>query len=153
MNDATLTVRQRPIVATIAVVTAGDAVLLVRRANPPDAGCWGFPGGKIEHGETVWEAAVRELEEETGVHAEALNTFTAVDAIDRDAAGALRHHHVLIAVLCRYQSGTPTARSDALEARWFTLSEFDEAAVTTSFRVAEVAREALAEYRRRLAMT
>lgn len=139
---------QLPIVATIAVVTDGDAVLLVRRANPPDAGCWGFPGGKIEHGETVWQAAVRELEEETGVHAEAIKTFTAVDAFDRDAAGILRNHHVLIAVLCRYQSGIPTGQSDALEARWFALPELDEAALATSFRVTDVAREAAAEWRR-----
>ncbi len=40
--------------------------MLVRRANPPDAGLWGFPGGKIEFGETVKDAAMRELREETG---------------------------------------------------------------------------------------
>ena len=139
--------RQLPVVATIAVVTTGDAVLLVRRANPPDAGLWGFPGGKIEHGETVWQAAERELQEETGVRGEALKTFTAVDALDLDEAGNLRNHHVLVAVLCRHLSGTPVAASDALEARWLTLAELDEAALSASFRVTEVARQALVEYR------
>lgn len=145
--------RQRPIVATIAVVTAGDAVLLVRRANPPDAGLWGFPGGKIEHGETVWQAAVRELYEETGVRGEALKTFTAVDAFDRDSAGALRNHHVLVAVLCRHLSGTPAAASDALEARWLTLTELDAAPLSASFRVLDVARQAIAEHTHRGANT
>ncbi|MFX6119029.1 NUDIX domain-containing protein, partial [Acinetobacter baumannii] len=58
---------ERPIPATIAVVLRDDRVLLVRRANPPDAGRWGFPGGKIERGETIAEAAIRELMEETAV--------------------------------------------------------------------------------------
>lgn len=139
---------QHPVVATIAVVTAGESVLLVRRANPPDAGLWGFPGGKIEHGETVCQAAVRELHEETGVHGEALKAFTAVDALDRDSAGALRNHHVLVAVLCRYLSGVPSAASDALEARWFHVDEVDDASLATSFRVADVARQAVVEHRR-----
>ncbi|MEN7538812.1 NUDIX domain-containing protein, partial [Aurantiacibacter flavus] len=56
---------QRPIAATIAVVLREGQVLLVRRANPPDAGRWGFPGGKIETGETIEQAAIRELYEET----------------------------------------------------------------------------------------
>lgn len=140
--------KQRPIVATLAVVTAGEAVLLVRRANPPDVGLWGFPGGKIEHGETVWQASVRELHEETGVRGEALKTFTAVDALDRDSAGALRHHHVLVAVLCRYLSGTPTAASDALDARWFPVDEVEDASLATSFRVADVTRQAVIEHQR-----
>lgn len=51
----------RPIAATIAVVIRDAQGLLVRRANPPDAGLWGFPGGKIDRGETIDAAAVRGL--------------------------------------------------------------------------------------------
>ncbi len=57
----------RPIVATIGVLFKDEKVLLVRRANPPDVGRWGFPGGKIEHGEAIKDAAVRELYEETSI--------------------------------------------------------------------------------------
>ena len=54
-----------PVAAAIGVVLRDDQVLLVRRANQPDAGKWGFPGGKIEPGEPVQAAAAREVVEET----------------------------------------------------------------------------------------
>ena len=50
----------RPVVAVLAVVVQAGRILLVRRANPPDAGLWGFPGGKVEFGETIADAALRE---------------------------------------------------------------------------------------------
>ncbi|MCQ9157218.1 NUDIX hydrolase [Acidomonas methanolica] len=132
----------RPVAATIAAVFHEGRILLVRRANPPDAGRWGFPGGKIEPGETIENAAVRELLEETGVHAEALRVFTAVDAFDYDEHGRLRQHFILIAVLCRWASGQPIAGDDALEARWFPRHELDEAGLALSLDVVNIAREA-----------
>lgn len=137
----------RPVVATIAVVFLESKVLLVRRANPPDAGRWGFPGGKIERGETIEQAAVRELLEETRVRGEARRVFTAVDVFDRDESGCLRQHFVLVAVLCRWLSGEPVAGDDALEARWFDLGELDDPGMALSLDVAAVARHgaALAE--------
>ena len=132
----------RPVVATIAAVFREGRVLLVRRANPPDAGRWGYPGGKIEGGETIEQAAVRELLEETEVRGEAHRVFTAVDAFDRDESGCLRQHFVLVAVLCRWVSGKPVAGDDALEARWFDLGELDDPAMALSLDVADVARHA-----------
>lgn len=131
-----------PVPATIAAVIRDGRVLLVRRANPPDAGLWGFPGGKIERGETIEEAAVRELREETGICAEAGPVFTAVDAMDRGAEGELHAHYVLIAVLCRWTSGEPLAGDDALEAAWHDLDDLDHAGLAMSFGVADVARQA-----------
>lgn len=136
--------QMRPVVATIAAVVHGGRVLLVRRANPPDVGRWGFPGGKIESGETIEQGAVRELAEETGVRGEARQVFTAVDAFDRDGAGVLRQHFVLVAVLCRWFSGEPVAGDDALEARWFALDAVDEAKLALSLDVVTVARKAAA---------
>ena len=133
---------ERPIVATIAVVLREGRVLLVRRANPPDAGRWGFPGGKIETGETIEQAAIRELYEETEIRGEALQTFTAVDVFDHDEHGALRRHFVLVAVLCRWCSGEPMAGDDALEAEWFDLEELGSATLALSLDVDKVAREA-----------
>ncbi len=132
----------RPVAAVIAAVFREGRVLLVRRANPPDAGRWAFPGGKIDGGETIENAAVRELLEETGVVAEPHRVFTAVDVFDRDESGGLRRHFVLIAVLCKWQSGEPIADDDALEARWFKLDELDDANLALSLNVAEVARQA-----------
>jgi mutator protein MutT len=132
----------RPIAATIAAVFLDGRILLVRRANPPDAGRWGFPGGKIDAGETIENAAVRELREETGVHAAAHRVFTAVDVFDRGEDGRLRRHFILIAVLCKWQSGQPVAGDDALEAKWFALDELDESRLALSLDVARVARQA-----------
>jgi len=141
----------RPIAATIAAVFHDGRILLVRRANPPDAGRWGFPGGKIEAGETIDSAAVRELLEETGVRAEAHRVITAVDAFDRDDHGKLRRHFILIAVLCKWHSGEPVAGDDALEARWFALDELDESGLALSLDVARVARQAATVFAQELA--
>ncbi|CAO3426620.1 NUDIX hydrolase [Azospirillum endophyticum] len=132
----------RPTAAAIAAVFHDGKILLVRRANPPDVGRWGFPGGKIEVGEIIENAAVRELREETGIDAEALRVFTAVDAFDHDEQGRLRQHFILVAVLCKWRSGQPIAGDDALEAKWFGLGELDEAGLALSLDVAAVAREA-----------
>jgi 8-oxo-dGTP diphosphatase len=109
-----------PIAAALAVVLRGERMLLVRRSHRPDAGRWGFPGGKIEPGETVIAAALRELVEETGVAAEPVEVLTALDVIRRD--GAVLHHYVLIAVLCRWSGGEGAAASDAEELGWFDLA-------------------------------
>ncbi|MBM3604599.1 MAG: NUDIX domain-containing protein [Alphaproteobacteria bacterium] len=130
----------RPVVATIAAVFKQGQVLLVRRANPPDAGRWGFPGGQVDLGESLEEAAVRELAEETGIRATAERVFTAVDAFDHDESGVLRHHYVLVAVLCSWVSGKPTAGDDALEARWFPLDRLGTADLALSLDVEKVAR-------------
>lgn len=135
---------RRPIVATISAVIKDGAVLLVRRANAPDIGLWGFPGGKIDFGETIEVAAVRELLEETGIVAEAVSVFNAVDAFDIDKSSSVREHYVLIAVLCRWISGSPLAGDDALEAAWHNLAELGVADVGMSFGVADVAKQAAA---------
>jgi 8-oxo-dGTP diphosphatase len=133
----------RPIPATIAALVDDGRVLLVRRANPPDQGRWGYPGGRIELGETIMDAAVRELSEETGVVGQPLKIFSALDVVDRDAFGQLRHHFVLIAVLCRWSSGRPQAGDDALEVGWFTPEEIAEIGAAASFEVDRVARDAV----------
>jgi 8-oxo-dGTP diphosphatase len=112
-----------PVPAVIAVLVHEGQALLVRRANPPDAGLWGFPGGKIDYGETVKASALRELLEETGVRAEAQEILTTLDILVRSGDGALQQHYILIAVRCRWLSGLPLAGDDALEARWFPISD------------------------------
>lgn len=132
----------RPVSAILAVVIRDGQALLVRRANPPDAGLWGFPGGKIEFGETLLAAAERELREETGVQAQATHAFAALDVLADDAEGALEHHFVLVAVECRWLAGEPSAADDALEARWVDLDRIED--LPLSRDVAQVARQAAA---------
>ena len=90
---------ERPIVGVLAVVMRDDRALVVRRANPPMSGRWGFPGGVLELGETVAQGAMRELFEETGVTAEAAGPLTVIDTIDRDPDGRVRYHYTLVAVI------------------------------------------------------
>jgi len=135
---------QSPIPAVIAVVIHDDRTLLVRRANPPDAGLWGFPGGKIEFGETVRAAAIRELLEETGVQAEAQDVITTLDILVPDPSGALHQHYILIAVRCRWISGVPVAGDDALEAGWFPVADLEHGKLAMSADVDAIARRAQA---------
>jgi 8-oxo-dGTP diphosphatase len=132
-----------PVPAVIAVVVHDGKTLLVRRANPPDAGLWGFPGGRIERGETVKAAALRELAEETSVRGEALDVVTTLDILDRSEDGTLRHHYILIAVHCRWISGDPVAGDDALEARWFSIEDLDPRTLPMSVDVDMIARRTL----------
>lgn len=135
-------VSKRPIAAVIAVVIREGLVLLVKRANPPDAGLWGFPGGKIEFGEMLGDAAVRELMEETGIKATAGKVLTTVDAFDVGESRSVREHYILVAISCTWISGSPHAADDALEARWFCLSTLESSTLPMSSGVVELALQA-----------
>ena len=134
---------QAPVPAALAVLVRGRQVLLVRRANPPDQGLWGFPGGRIERGETVFAAAERELAEETGLVATAVRLLDALDLLDHAADGTLRHHFILLAVLCTLRSGRLCAADDALEAQWFDGDALRDGDDRLSRNVARLARAAL----------
>lgn len=131
-----------PIPAVIAVVIRDGKVLLVRRGQEPNKGRWGFPGGKIEIGEGITEAAIRELTEETGITAKAERVLTAFDVIIRNQKQQTHHHYILIPVLCTYLSGIAIAASDAAEARWFHIDELDENDPDLIERVLSISREA-----------
>lgn len=110
---------ESPRVGVLAMVWHRDRILLVHRRRAPQAGHWGFPGGHVEPGERLAEAAGRELYEETGVRASPESALPAIDLIDRAADGAIRHHFVLVPVRLRYQGGQPAASDDAIAAAWF----------------------------------
>ena len=113
----------RPIVGVLAVVLRDGRALVVQRANPPNAGKWGFPGGVLELGETVAEGAMRELLEETGIVAEAAGTLTVLDAIDRDDERRIRFHYTLVAVRGLWRSGEGVAGDDAGAVAWLSRDE------------------------------
>ena len=112
----------RPIVAVLAVVLRGEGpgtrALIVQRAQQPNAGRWGFPGGVLELGETVAEAAMRELFEETGITAKPAGILDVHDAITRDTEGRVQFHYLLIAVRGIWQSGEGEPNDDAAACAW-----------------------------------
>ncbi|HVJ51488.1 MAG TPA: NUDIX hydrolase [Aliidongia sp.] len=124
----------RPIVGILAVVRRGDRFLLVRRGRPPNQGRWGFPGGVQELGESIVEAALRELAEETSIAASAPGILTALDAIDRDEAGAVRYHYTLVAVALTWGAGEGEAGDDADALGWFGPDELDDLPVLPAVR-------------------
>lgn len=117
-------VRRRPQLGVSVALRRGGAFLLVRRAREPQAGFWTFPGGCVEYGETLREAARRELFEETAVVAEIGDQLGLYDLIGRAAPGLpASYHSVLIVFAGTYVSGEPRAGDDAAEAAWFAPAE------------------------------
>ncbi len=109
---------EAPILAVGAVIFNQDRVLLVRRGNPPLAGRWSLPGGVVELGETLEQALLRELLEETGLHVRPEKIAGAFDRIVHDAAGGIRFHYVIVDYVCSVSGGKLHAASDADEAAW-----------------------------------
>jgi 8-oxo-dGTP diphosphatase len=135
MRDPTKASRRypdRPVVGVLAVVLRGERALVVRRANPPLPGRWGFPGGVLELGETVAEGAMRELVEETGVIAEPAGVLTVIDTIDHDTTGRVRYHYALVAVRGVWRSGEGVAGDDADEVAWLSRAEIAEQNLPTA---------------------
>lgn len=119
----------RPIIAVLAVVLRGEGpdtrALIVQRAQQPNAGRWGFPGGVLELGETVAEGAMRELMEETGVAAEPAGWLNVHDAVSRDAEGRVQFHYVLIAVRGLWVSGDGEPADDAAACAWASRADIE----------------------------
>ena len=117
-----------------AIVFKNSNVLLVRRGKPPAEDLWAIPGGRVEIGETLRQAAEREIMEETGVAIRALEPVYTFDVIDRDADGRTRFHYVIIDLTAEYISGKPLAGDDASAARWVSSEELATMKVSSATR-------------------
>ena len=113
-----------PVPAVGAIVVRDGAVLLVRRGRAPSRGVWAVPGGRVELGETLAEAAEREVREETGVRVRAGEPVWSFDSVVRDAEGRVAFHYVIVDLLADYVAGEPRAGDDALAARWARPQDF-----------------------------
>jgi ADP-ribose pyrophosphatase len=114
---------ERPRVAVGAVVFKENAVLLVQRGQAPAEGSWAIPGGSVQVGETLQQAAEREIREETGVVIRAAAPVYTFDVIEKDAEGRVRFHYVIVDLAAEYVAGTPRPASDAVDARWVSAGE------------------------------
>jgi len=114
---------EAPLVGVGAIIVEQHRVVLVKRAHPPLQAQWSIPGGVLEVGELVREAAIREAREETGLTVEPGELLGVYDRILRDPSGRVQYHYVLVDFLCRRVAGDLVAADDAAEVRWFTREE------------------------------
>src|SRR5690242_2620935 len=112
-----------PFVGVGAIIIEDERVLLVKRAHPPLQAQWSIPGGVLEVGELVRDAAIREAREETGLIVEPGELLGVYDRILRNAEQRVQYHYVLIDFLCRSVGGELQAADDAAEVGWFTREE------------------------------
>ena len=110
---------EHPLIGVGAIIIEAGRVVLVKRAHPPIEGQWSIPGGVLEIGELVHEAAIREAREETGLIVEPGELLGVYDRILRDPEHRVQYHYVLIDSLCRRVGGELHAASDAAEVGWF----------------------------------
>jgi ADP-ribose pyrophosphatase YjhB (NUDIX family) len=134
----------RPIVGIGLIVLKEHSVLLVRRGKPPNVGSWTLPGGAQELGETMEQAARRELAEETGVAVGPLHLAATVDNIRQDESGRIQFHYSIIDYAARWHAGEVMAGSDVSEAVWAPLDRLEEYALwSEAYRVISIARDLL----------
>jgi 8-oxo-dGTP diphosphatase len=112
-----------PLVGVGAIIIEDARVVLVKRLHPPLQAEWSIPGGVLEVGELLREAAIREAREETGLIVEPGELLGVYDRILRNPEKRVQYHYVLIDFLCRRVAGYLSAASDAAEVRWFTRDE------------------------------
>ena len=115
----------RPIVGVGVVVWHDDRVLLIRRNKPPRQGHWSLPGGAQQLGETVAEAARREVREEAGLEVELGEIIATIDSIEHDRDRRVRYHYTLIDFVAEAASPVLRPGSDAADARWFEVAEIE----------------------------
>jgi ADP-ribose pyrophosphatase YjhB (NUDIX family) len=116
---------EHPIVGVAAVVLRDGQVLLVQRGREPGRGSWGLPGGMLELGETLAEGVRREVLEECGVEIEVGPLVGVFEPMQRDDAGRLRYHYVVLDYVATYVSGDLQAADDADDARWVALDALE----------------------------
>ena len=117
-----------------AVVFKEGRVLLVLRGKPPAEKQWSIPGGCVELGETLQEAAEREIAEEAGIIIQAKKPIYTFDVIERDENGDIRFHYVIVDLAAAYVSGELSAGDDAVAVSWVSLKDLNNRSVSDATR-------------------
>jgi len=121
--DSARTYPTRPYLAVSAAIVSDGKVLIVRRARPPAHGLYTLPGGGVELGETLEQAVIREVREETALIVEPVELVGFRQAIARDDAGRVERHFVILPFAARWTGGEVTLNEELAEARWLAPSE------------------------------
>ena len=131
-----------PILAVSAAIIRDGKVLIVRRARPPAGGLYTLPGGGVEVGETLIEAVVREIREETALAIEPVALVGYREAITRDGDGRIERHFVILPFAARWITGEPMLNDELSKAMWLDPSEL--AGLNTTAGLAEIVANATA---------
>ena len=132
---------ERPFLAVSAAIMRAGQVLLVRRARPPAAGLFSLPGGVVELGETLEEAVVREVREETGLTIEPVGLAGFRETIVRDGDARIERHFVILPFAARWRAGEVELNEELSEARWLEPAEI--AGLPTTPGLGEIVANAL----------
>ncbi|MGO9702243.1 MAG: NUDIX hydrolase [Xanthobacteraceae bacterium] len=113
----------RPYLAVSAAIFREGRVLIVRRAQPPANGLYTLPGGVVEIGETLVDAVMREVREETGLEIEPQGLAGYRQVIARDDTGRIERHFVILPFAARWLAGEIVLNDELAEGLWLAPSE------------------------------
>ena len=133
---------QRPFLAVSAAIFRDGKVLIVRRARKPALNLYSLPGGAVEVGESLIDAVVREVREETQIDIEPVALAGHREAIMRDKEGRVERHFVILSFASRWLRGEPVLNSELDDARWIDPAELS--AYRTTEGLAEIVAAAAA---------
>jgi 8-oxo-dGTP diphosphatase len=117
-SEMARTYPSRPYLAVSAAIFRNGRVLIVRRARPPAHGLYTLPGGGVELGETLEEAVIREVREETALEVKPVALAGYRQAIARDAKGSVERHFVILPFAARWIAGEVSLNEELAEAHW-----------------------------------
>jgi len=136
----------RPYLAVSAAIVRDGKVLVVRRARMPAQNLYTLPGGAVELGETLHDAVMREVREETQLEIEPVGLAGQRDVIVRDAQGRIERHFVILCFAARWVAGEPVLNEELNDARW--LKAGDLAALKTTDGLGEIVAAAFERLKR-----
>ena len=132
---------ERPFLAVSAAIVRAGQILVVRRARPPAEGLFSLPGGVVESGETLAQALIREVREETSLAIEPVALAGFRETITRDRDGRVERHFVILPFAARWRAGEVALNEELSEARWLDPAEL--AGLPTTPGLGEIVTTAL----------
>ena len=115
----------RPYLAVSAAIIRDGRILIAQRARGPALGVWTLPGGVVEAGETLIEALIREVHEETAITIEPVALAGHREVVVRDDGGRVSRHFVILCFATRWIAGEPQLNEELAEARWLLPAELN----------------------------